>query len=71
MGLAGAFAALGMSTLMRGVVGREIRARLASDALNADLQRELQENRRLQAKAEALALAAQAANRAKTDFLAT
>ncbi|OYX94215.1 MAG: hypothetical protein B7Y78_07070 [Caulobacter sp. 35-67-4] len=39
--------------------------------MNADLQRELQENRRLQAKAEALALAAQAANRAKTDFLAT
>lgn len=71
MGLAGAFAAGGMSTLMRGVVGREVRARLASDALNADLQRELKENRRLQAKAEALAIAAQTASRAKTDFLAT
>ena len=71
VGLAGAFAALGMSTLMRGVVGREVRARLASDALNGELQRELQENRRLQAKAEALAVAAQTANRAKTDFLAT
>jgi len=71
MGLAGAFAAGGMSTLMRGVVGREIRARLASDALNADLQRELKENRRLQARAEALAIAAQTASRAKTDFLAT
>ncbi|WP_421738929.1 ATP-binding protein [Caulobacter sp.] len=71
LALAGAFAAGGMSTLMRGVVGREVRARLASDALNAELQRELKENRRLQGKAEALALAAQTANRAKTDFLAT
>jgi signal transduction histidine kinase/ActR/RegA family two-component response regulator len=71
VGLAGTFAAIGMSSLMRGAVSREVRARLASDALNADLQRELNENRRLQAKAEALAIAAQTANRAKTDFLAT
>jgi signal transduction histidine kinase len=71
VGLAGAFAAIGMSVLMRGVVGREVRARLASDTLNADLERELAENRRLQTEAQALALTAETANRAKTDFLAT
>jgi signal transduction histidine kinase/ActR/RegA family two-component response regulator len=71
IGLAGAFAAIGMSTLMRGVVGREVRARLASEALNADLERELRENQRLQAKTQALAIGAHAANRAKTEFLAT
>jgi signal transduction histidine kinase/ActR/RegA family two-component response regulator len=71
IGLAGTFAAIGMSTLMRGVVRREVSARLASDALNADLQRELRENQRLNAKTQALALGAHAANRAKTEFLAT
>lgn len=71
VGLAGAFAALGMSALMRGVVGREVRARLASEALNAELERELAENRRLRTEAQNLALAAETANRAKTDFLAT
>ena len=71
VGLAGAFAAVGMSALMRGVVGREVRARLASEALNADLQREASENRRLRTEAQTLALSAEAANRAKTEFLAT
>ncbi|MBU4434350.1 MAG: response regulator [Alphaproteobacteria bacterium] len=71
VGLAGAFAAIGMSSLMRGAVSREVRARLASDTLNADLERELCENRRLQAKTQALAVSAHAANRAKTEFLAT
>jgi two-component system, sensor histidine kinase len=71
VGLAGAFAAFGMSTLMRGVVRREVRARLASEALNADLQRELTENRRLKTEAQELALTAETANRAKTEFLAT
>jgi len=71
VGLAGAFAAAGMSTLMRGVVGREVRARLASESLNAELQRELTENRRLRTEAQALAEAAETANRAKTEFLAT
>ena len=71
IGLAGTFAAIGMSTLMRGVVRREVQARLASDALNADLERELSENQRLQAKTQALAISAHAANRAKTEFLAT
>ncbi|WP_297509310.1 ATP-binding protein [uncultured Caulobacter sp.] len=71
IGLAGTFAAVGMSGLMRGVVGREVRARLASETLNAELERELTENRRLRAEAQALAVAAEAANRAKTEFLAT
>ncbi|RRN65115.1 ATP-binding protein [Caulobacter sp. 602-1] len=71
VGVAGAFAAAGMSTLMRGVVGREVRARLASETLTAELQRELTENRRLRTEAQALALAAETANRAKTEFLAT
>lgn len=71
IGLAGSFAAIGMSTLMRGAVHREVRARLASEALNADLERELLENRRLQREAQSLALSAETASRAKTDFLAT
>ncbi|MCK5908403.1 MAG: response regulator [Caulobacter sp.] len=71
IGLAGAFAAFGMSGLMRGVVHREVRARLASEALNVELQRELTENRRLKTEAQALALTAETANRAKTEFLAT
>ncbi|WP_299016290.1 ATP-binding protein [uncultured Caulobacter sp.] len=71
VGLAGAFAAFGMSSLMRGVVRREVRARLASEALNVELQRELTENRRLKTEAQALALTAETANRAKTEFLAT
>ena len=71
IGLAGAFAAFGMSSLMRGVVHREVRARLASEALNVELQRELTENRRLKTEAQALALTAETANRAKTEFLAT
>ena len=71
IGLAGAFAAVGMSSLMRRVVGREVRARLASEALTEELQRELTNNRRLKIEAQALALAAETANRAKTEFLAT
>ncbi|WP_291871052.1 ATP-binding protein [Caulobacter sp.] len=71
VGVAGAFAAAGMSALMRGVVGREVRARLASEALNAELERELTENRRLRTEAQDLALTAETANRAKTEFLAT
>jgi hypothetical protein len=42
IGVAGAFAAFGMSTLMRGAVMRELRARLASDALNRKLEAELE-----------------------------
>ncbi|MFZ0266280.1 ATP-binding protein [Caulobacter sp.] len=71
LGVAGAFAALGMSTLMRGAVVRELRARLASDALNRKLEAELEENRRLRTEAQDLAVAAQTANRVKTEFLET
>ena len=71
VGLAGGFAAIGMSTLMRGVVRREVSARLASEALNEELQRELAENRRLRTEAQELALTAETASRAKTEFLAT
>lgn len=71
MGLAGAFTAIGMSSLMRGAVSREVRARLASQALNDDLERELSENRRLRTEAQSLAVTAETANRAKTEFLAT
>jgi len=71
IGLAGAFAALGMSALMRAVVLRELRARLASEALNRILALELEANRRLQTQAEVLAVTAQTASRAKSEFLAT
>jgi signal transduction histidine kinase/ActR/RegA family two-component response regulator len=57
--------------MMRGAMGREVRARLASEALTEELQRELTNKRRLQAEAQELALAAETANRAKTEFLAT
>lgn len=71
IGVAGAFAALGMSALLRGAVMRELRARLASDALNHELEAELEENRRLRAEAQALAVVAQTASRVKTEFLET
>ncbi len=63
-GLAATFAAIGMSTLMRGAVLRELDARLVSDALNGQLEEKLIENDRLR-------MEAQAASRAKTEFLAT
>ncbi|MDP1633027.1 MAG: ATP-binding protein [Caulobacter sp.] len=71
IGVAGAFTAIGMATLMRGAVLRELRARLASDALNRILELELTENQRLRTEAQELALSAQTANRVKTEFLAT
>ena len=71
MGTAGAFAAFGMSTLMRGAVMRELRARLASDATNRKLAEELEENRRLRTEAQDLAVVAQTASRVKTEFLET
>jgi two-component system, sensor histidine kinase len=71
IGVAGAFAALGMSTLMRGAVMRELGARLASDALNRKLEAELDENRRLRTEAQELAIVAQTASRVKTEFLET
>jgi len=71
VGLAGGFAAIGMAALMRGAVLRELRARLAAEALNLTLTAELEENERLRASAQSLAAAAQAANLAKSMFLAT
>lgn len=63
-GVVATFAAVGMCALMRGAVLRELGARLASDALNAQLEEKLIENDRLRTEA-------QAASRAKTEFLAT
>jgi signal transduction histidine kinase/ActR/RegA family two-component response regulator len=71
LGLASAVTAIGMSTLMRGAVMRELRARLASEALNRNLADQLAKNRRLRVQAQDLAVAAQGASRAKTAFLDT
>ena len=71
VGLASLFAAVGLSSLMRGAVMREIRARLAAEQLNTALRRELQRNLALTREAQDLAFAAKAANRAKSEFLAT
>lgn len=76
--IAATFAALGMATLMRGAIYRELSARLASETLNQALELKLNENERLRADAQALAaraqaltIQAQAADRAKSEFLAT
>ena len=71
VGVAGVFAALGMSSLMRGAVLREIRARLATDELNVALRHELARNQALTREAQDLAVAARAADRTKSEFLAT
>lgn len=78
IGVAATFAAIGMATLMRGAIYRELRARLASEALNRDLELKLTEIERLRAEAQALAseaqalaIKAQAADRSKSEFLAT
>ncbi len=71
VGVAGVFAALGMSSLMRGAVLREIRARLATDEVNVALRHELTRNQALAHEAQDLAVAARAADRTKSEFLAT
>jgi signal transduction histidine kinase/ActR/RegA family two-component response regulator len=71
VGLAGAFGAIGLSTMTRGVVMRELRARLAAEALNRQIEQELATNQALRIQAQDLARAADAANRSKTEFLAT
>ena len=71
VGLAGAFGAMGLSTMTRGVVMRELRARLAAEALNRQIEQELATNQALRVQAQELARAADAANRSKTEFLAT
>ncbi|MES2722427.1 MAG: ATP-binding protein [Pseudomonadota bacterium] len=69
--LAALFGALGLSTLTRGVVFRELRARLAAEALTRQIEQELATNQALRIQAQDLARAADAANRSKTEFLAT
>ena len=71
VGLAGAFGAIGLSTMTRGVVMRELRARLAAEALNRQIEQELATNQALRIQAQDLARVADAANRSKTEFLAT
>ena len=71
VGLAGAFGAIGLSTMTRGVVMRELRARLAAEALNRQIEQELATNQALRVRAQDLARVAEAANRSKTEFLAT
>ncbi|WP_347340381.1 ATP-binding protein [Phenylobacterium glaciei] len=71
VGLAGAFGAIGLSNMTRGVVMRELRARLAAEALNRQIERELATNQTLRIQAQDLARIADSANRSKTEFLAT
>jgi signal transduction histidine kinase/ActR/RegA family two-component response regulator len=71
MGVAAAFAAFGMSRLIRGAIDRSLAARVVAETLNAKLDGELQLNNELRQRAEDLALRERAANRAKTEFLAT
>ncbi|MDP1875124.1 ATP-binding protein [Phenylobacterium sp.] len=71
VGFASLFAAIGISSLMREAVMREIRARLATDRLNRALRHELARNQDLAREAQGLAVAARAADRAKSEFLTT
>ncbi len=71
VGVASLFAAVGISSLMRAAVMREIRARLATDKLNRALRHELARHQDLAREAQGLAVAARAADRAKSEFLAT
>ncbi|MEW6018531.1 MAG: ATP-binding protein [Pseudomonadota bacterium] len=71
VGLAGLFAGVGISQIMRGAFLREIRARLAAEELNQALRRELSRNLQLTREAQDLAVTARAADRAKSEFLAT
>lgn len=70
IGLAAGFAAIGMSSLMRGAVMRELKARLAAEALNRQIELELGRNTELRRHAQELAEREQAANRTKSEFLA-
>jgi len=71
VGVASLFAAVGISSLMRAAVMREIRARLATDKLNRALRHELARNQDLAREAQGLAVAARTADRTKSEFLAT
>ena len=69
--LASLFAAVGISSMMRNAVMRELRARLATDKLNRALRHELARNQDLAREAQGLAVAARTADRTKSEFLAT
>lgn len=71
LALAAGFVSIGMSMLARRTVLRELSARLAAEQLAGKLQKELARNEELRRTAQALALSEQAANRTKTEFLAT
>ncbi|MES2342080.1 MAG: ATP-binding protein [Pseudomonadota bacterium] len=71
VGLAGCFGAIGLSTMTRGVVFREVRARLAAEALTRQIEQELATNEALRIQAQHLVLVAEGASRSKTEFLAT
>jgi len=71
VGIAAAFSAIGMSVVMRGAIDRSVNALIAAEALNLKLDDELRRNEDLHRKAIELARSEQAANRAKSEFLAT
>ncbi len=69
--LASLFAAVGISSMMRNAMMRELRARLATDKLNRALRHELARNQDLAREAQGLAVAARTADRTNSEFLAT
>jgi two-component system, sensor histidine kinase len=69
--VASLFAVVGISSMMRRAVMRELRGRLATDKLNRALRHELARNQDLAREAQQLAVVARAADRTKSEFLAT
>jgi two-component system, sensor histidine kinase len=69
--VASLFAVVGISSMMRRAVMRELRGRLATDQLNRALRHELARNQDLAREAQQLAVVARAADRTKSEFLAT
>jgi len=69
--VASLFAVVGISSMMRRAVMRELRGRLATDQLNRALRHELARNQDLAREAQQLAIVARAADRTKSEFLAT
>ena len=71
IGLAGCFGAIALTNMTRGAIIRELRARLAAEALNRQIEQELATNEALRIQAQHLVLVAEGASRSKTEFLAT
>lgn len=71
LALATGSVSIAMSNFMRGALMRELGARLAAEDLNHRLETELALNTELRRESEALAFSEQAANRTKSEFLAT